>query len=1806
MSSVPFAHAVAPNLTAAHRRLGLFPAGAPLAGMAAEYVPDDGQVYLLGGYTTDPNNGNPTKKLSSEVLRYDPELDQFTEATPLSKEIALAAHAYVPSQHKIYLFGGLRQSSSNCQTACAVSDEILTYDVRTGDTAVAGHLTTARDRAAAVYHPGTGSIYVVGGVTTANAVAASASNKVPNSKTLERYHLADGVITTRSLPEHGYYLGAVFVPHTYEPDDFDFTQPGPDDHGYLVFVGTRGYVELYPSGPKDFGASFGKIGADQDTDPTGYVGGSTIYVPGSNITWLVGGFCNPTSAASCNAAPRWNKVIATMPGNVKVDDIPRGFPTSDTTHPTYEPQSQNDGAAVYVPAIDRVLSFGGYMGKKNGSNVPDWQDAPDAAQYRLGDDLNPASVFSVSPTYAATLGTQAPGGGEGPIPTGSPALVVGKQQIVTVHRADPNERFAIGIQSSYRPPGATDQSALRILPSTISGAGNDVDVTFTVPRDLTPGTAERAAGLCAVSLDRPLPPNCREVTLTTKPGNLQLTISGRDPNGTTSPLTRVTVQMLDGDGNQVEKTPLSESSSTFLSSDLATGTYTVNLWRNFEESDPLVYKPTTILATVRAGATSVMSVTLEGSTQIGPVPKVVVPSIDAVPGSDIGTFLAFQRVAGTFIIPRSDLPDVLEQFSAPQGFIEPLAFGPTPHTTATLTFTINGHTFTDTSGADGWGKDIDLTDVLVPGANDLQVFATDDAPNPHKGPVLDFTIRAVASPPLDQAENPIAKFDPLTDTYTTQGILPYQPSLRYGPEAIDLKLFKLYSQFRSDLQLDESFDINGQWQASGDGALLLQVMALHPDQFNLAFPFSVVPTYSPDGSVDTFTVQSQRIDLCKEVNRIDQVINQMNRLTNPQSYKPQPSKLIPCDTWIPVVNATIYDFPGVATVKFALSTKVTGSFLLQGVLNGKTWGVEEIRATPRPEADLKAAFDIDLLLGLAKGGAWGDAHISYDQPIVYRQGHAPPVFLDTPCVRMLVTGGAWVSTPLKRWDFGPQTFFDYDLPNGCFHPSSSAGMLSEAAAAVSFTPPDVMPEPVAATGPGTSPSSMRLWIEDANPTQGVGNPELMYAPGTDPPTTPHVLWGPGEQSDPQVAYIGPDRALAVWTQNDVTATQAGKLSRPAILRHQEIFSSIWNGTKWSTPKALTSNGIGDGLPVVAGDPSTGNATVAWVRDPDGDPQTKGDWEIVTRRRNGAGQWSNERAFGRNDGAADLEPAVAYNPNGTRAWLVWVHDKDGNITTPGDRRLMKVVWKASNSSWVAEGIPGAWPAGALNPSLVFSPKQPNLPLVAMVASNKLQAPNGDIAKTGGIGTENSLYAAWWGPGASGWDVQQIGNEPGDTDQDLRVEWPKAMLLPKSEDIALIVLRDFGGNGSKPGAGQAAIVEGSLGDAAATWGPAGLLTHGSQMVWQVSATGGDPNTPTNLNLYGVSTTPPSSGPRPGLGRLLPPATGGGRVQALSSGGGQTVFGLKRQTTGTNLALSNLSVSNQAPEPGDNVTVTADVTNLDVQPVSMAASPSSPSVDVYLCVNDVDCTAANLDMKTYTQDILFDQTVPFSFTYTSSGRPEKLTARLEFAQETGSVTDNQRSLDVGALPPVPDVKASWAPEGRVDVQWLPYSGTGAVPYFYRVFRGPDGNGPWTLAGVLSGTSFGDVGATAGQDTYRVEAYDGNGRLSSGFKPAKAGRMKTRLDVRGKTQSGKVAASGTLKPGVKAEPVTVKLFAKQGGTFVHIATKTGSLQTPADPDGDGVATSSFSVGFAGPNASRCRLKAGYGGDSIRLPSENEQTFAC
>jgi hypothetical protein len=1728
-------------------RLATLPEGT--AGMMAEYVPEgDGRVYLLGGYRTGDSSG--TLELSRDVWVYDPLLDELSSFGSLPIGLALAAHAYVPEENAIYLFGGLEEVGGSV----AESDAVRVWNVETGElTTLSATLSPARSRPAAAYVPDLNRIFLFGGVTGEAAVSPYESSIQDQ---IEVFDVSTGELrTVGSAP--GWYLDAHLVASSYPAVP---TPEPPDDttiraNSFIYLAGPDGYALFNPH-DETFLTDQGSL------EINGLLGAASVYVPRLQRIWSAGGYGARTFLNQC-----WQDVIVAF-DPTSLDDSGAGYSSVgtvplETGGAPVLGNTQTDGSAVHVPDLDRVFVFGGFRAPQGETCVepgaPEqlWPSLPGASTYSTG-------IYSVTPTY-----TSAPGSDASPlVPTRIDGSVIkGGSITVTVRRADPpfklsppgpsssmstakarDESFVLALQAAYDIPGRPPEIDMRFL-ANIDGSSpsETIDVAdVVIPEDISSGPGQRdqqVVAVCVLSLDRPsLPPNCREVAVTLDPGTIRGTITrdraGLGQPGVIEPVEGALVELFDQTRDLVASDTTDASGNYSLceaENCLAIGRYTVNVSKSYSSVGPesgFVHLPTSVATEVFGGTETVQDVTLQVTEAVGPIVKTLRSEHNALTGDEIGTFLAFDHLRGKPGMP--DIPSVLNLFTVN---LEQTVSQP-----SRVVFELNGTPYEASGGSNSWSLLLDMSQVLVAGDNILRVTAYDSSAPTPLSTFREFTIKAVAAKPVSGTVKSYVDLDSITwdparQRYTTRVIVPKDLRWPDDPDVLDLILIKLYSQARARVELLEYYRLDGNWEADSNADIALKILSTDPTECDFGssgcmlekrFPVTAVLKGDPEEGeptrIESYQMRSPRFDLCKlGLPKCREWIELYKYPCDPDERGITPQRKLQCEAQQTSAtrgfSASAAGFSASITLKLelTLSAQYSATLLVQGTLSGDDWRLDEVRVIPTPHFGLQAkgqgtargevkapAFVPDFSFSIS-AGIIAEAHLFWDQPIVYDPDRSSPIYLDDPCVNFLARAQAFMDLPspipdlkTKWWKIAEQ-----DLPDGCFE--SRDLFPGEKSHLPDPEPPSVMPNPVVAVSQ-FGDKAVFVWVEEMEASPGLTESHLFFEAEGPLGTTSGTVPTGGRVVDPALAFVNNDEALAVWSE---LAPLTEATSVPELLRTQEVYAAMWNvDTGWGDPVQLSSNSMADGRPVIAGDPNTGidgQAIVAWVRDPDADPETAGDLQIVARHWDGT-TWGAERLVADEPGTADADPALAFARNGTgRAWMVWVRDHDAVFATNEDRFLNYSVW--NGASWSAATEPTEWPAGALSPGLVFSPR-PGLserPLVTMVARGDLgTAPDGADLGSAGIGFEGRLYAAWWGGEDDGWDVQAVA--------DTRAEKPRALLA--SDDRALIVLRGFGGGNpdDPPRLGSVAVAAGELNPDGARWMTPGQITTGDdQVFWLVSGisipleSAGDADFPFRMvgvqeNLDGRQ----SGAKARALQRGAPaPVALAKNVTAKILGGtdqtGVMEFGAR--TDGIDIELEELTVDNEQPEPGEVVKVFVQIRNTTVRPLTEALGAGPPEACLYVnglyIPQDPRDPADGICSPRHQGELLFNERHTFELSYRSTGRPELV--RVEVNNRGDLDRSNQEAeILVGSIPGPQDLtlallELAGGDAGQVKASWRqpPVPGGGNT-WSYRIYRGPAATGPWELLGFTLRESFIDAAPDEGELYYAVEAFDQLNRRS------------------------------------------------------------------------------------------------------------------
>jgi hypothetical protein len=895
------------------------------------------------------------------------------------------------------------------------------------------------------------------------------------------------------------------------------------------------------------------------------------------------------------------------------------------------------------------------------------------------------------------------------------------------------------------------------------------------------------------------------------------------------------------------------------------------------------------------------------------------------------------------------------------------------------------------------------------------------------------------------------------------------------------------------------------------------------------FPVTSVLKGDPENGeptrIDSYKIRSPRFDLCEL--GLPQCGEWMQLYTypcDPNERGITPQRKLQCEaqqksaTRRFSVSALGHTASFTLKLSLTLSAQYSATLLVEGTLSGDDWRLDEVRIIPTPHLGLQAEGQGTARAAVKAPAALPDfsatitafiileGHLFYDQPIVYDPDRSSPIYLDDPCFNFLARAQAGIDlpSPIPNYTTPWWDIVEKDLPSGCFEdrdlfPNAKSHQPDP-------EPPPLLPNPVAAFSPFKD-KTMIVWVEDTEPSPGMIESHLFFqAEGPLGETSGTVPTG-GRVVDPALAFVNNDEALAVWSE---LGPLTGATSMPEILGTQEVYAAIWNvDTGWSEPVQLSDNVMADGRPVIATDPNTGisgQAMVAWVRDPDADPETSGGLQIVARHWDGS-SWGAERLVADEPAKSDSDPALAFARNGTgRAWLVWVRDHDAVFATNEDRFLNYSIW--DGASWSAATEPTEWPSGALSPDLVFS-NRPGLserPLVTMVARGDLgTAPDGTDLGSAGIGFEARLYAAWWGGEDDGWDVQRVA--------DTRAESPTAMLA--SDDRALIVFRSFGGGSPSdpPRLGAVAVAAGELNPDGARWAPPGqITTDDDQVFWLVSGisipleSAGDADFPFRMvgvqeNLDGRQ----SGAKARSLARGAPaPVAMAKNVTAKILGGtdqtGVMEFGAR--TDGIDIELEKLTVDNEQPKPGDVVKVFVQIRNTTVRPLTEALGAGPPEAclyvnNQYIPQNPRD-PSDGICSPRHQGELLFNERHTFELSYRSTGRPELVRVEVNNARDLDSSNQDGEIL-VGSIPGPLDLTlalvepAGGGDAGQVKINWKqpPVPGAGNT-WSYRIYRGSAATGPWELLGFTLRESYIDAAPDDREIFYAVEAFDELNRRS------------------------------------------------------------------------------------------------------------------
>ncbi len=839
-----------------------------------------------------------------------------------------------------------------------------------------------------------------------------------------------------------------------------------------------------------------------------------------------------------------------------------------------------------------------------------------------------------------------------------------------------------------------------------------------------------------------------------------------------------------------------------------------------------------------------------------------------------------------------------------------------------------------------------------------------------------------------------------------------------------------------------------------------------------------------------------------------------------------------------VFNGIIFSFLGIVNVGMTVKIGMSGEVVLDAVIYPFQPNLD-LTLTPSIGVYLTVSVWVNLLV-LASAGADAIPSVSVALPLRVKTNDSRRAWFEDPCIGVNVDVKVWVKINYLFDTWRREKTYNVlreDEPDGCVYGRAAQALLRQAQVNAELAPPNprVMASPDVATNPYGQ--VLAVYVDDLTPGAALPTPAVMGR-FKDPESgtwLPAVQLSSGDRAvnDPVAAFFGEgNQAMVAWSQTELAPAEEtpAEDALPQYLNHLEIYTNYWNGQVWSGPQRLTDDLQGDGFPALAGDAA--GASLAWVRDGDGNSTTQADTVIAVRSWSGD-TWGPLQTL--QAAPSGLNAQVSVSRYALRSFsqvaLAWVYDADGSPTTLEDRRVQVAINNGINPEWGMLN-PQPLPPRVTSVSVLFDPHALHL---AFTSANL----EGDEASAGAVSDNLSVWVA---------QVNLAGTTPGviahalndEQGQPVRGERPRLQSGPLGE--VMLTFRRFGALGSAGQLGQVAVssLQSLEGEG---FSPPVYLTGGLSQHWQSAAA---LNFSTNrLELMAVQRPAINLAAARALGGLgalaalqtaLPAdvaarqalevagdGTGSGAPaaaadtaalspQALQAAVGQVALLRSLQpvaaaapnrpavvlnaTAGDPLlALSydsqpdpaldaDLALSQAHAAPGTSVTVTATVRNLGRAPAPAVLRfyrgfPGSGGVPV-----------SQVDLGT----LAVGEVRQVNGAYTVQGGEEPVYA--EISPATGgeaSAANNIATAKLGQLPPagVTSVLPSQVFTPGFEVAILPAQAQSVAGY--RVLRSAAPGGPYELAGETTGEVFYDLAVESGQRyCYVAQAYDRAGQLA------------------------------------------------------------------------------------------------------------------
>lgn len=562
-------------------------------------------------------------------------------------------------------------------------------------------------------------------------------------------------------------------------------------------------------------------------------------------------------------------------------------------------------------------------------------------------------------------------------------------------------------------------------------------------------------------------------------------------------------------------------------------------------------------------------------------------------------------------------------------------------------------------------------------------------------------------------------------------------------------------------------------------------------------------------------------------------------------------------------------------------------------------------------------------------------------------------------------------------------------------------------------------------------------------------------------------------TNPVVTFVGPGHLpLVAWVEKPYDAAMAAVLGSDlnAHITRQEIFYSLYQAGQWSVPQRLTNDLLADGMPSLAGD-STG-AVLAWVRDLDGNFGTRSDQRIAASLFD-----LNTLSFGSFE---LLSPALSGLNGDVRAayrlqtpYLAWIFDADASLPTADDRRL--VFARRNTGSWLLD-VPANLPSRVDSPAISVDNLGVSLAFLVREAN-----PDGQV---GLLGTNGILWTARQDQGA--WNAAPLRGSEGEF---VYGEQPS---LASMFGETLLAFRRFGDSSTFAGLGQISL---SQMQPDGQFSPPIYTTNEDNQNWQPALTINP------LTMEAVVIKVSRAAWKPASSLALAPGGASARTPISSS---------QAELSAAALTGANTTLLSAAEDPVGLVSIvqTADPA-LDWMQPSVPSAPADTQIQVavqlrnagrdpisYLDVSlyaGIPGAGTLLDLKTVYDVLSFNQSLPVTFTITTTPGIQLLYAQVSTYGENLSPLNDIVTLTLGQLtPPVMEavLPSSFTPNA-LEVTWYPVADESAASY--RVLRASSPDGPFEVIGETRFARFTDTLVALGQSyCYSVQSYNGGGNIS------------------------------------------------------------------------------------------------------------------